>query len=111
MKIVHVEVSASQPGSVPKGRLDAARLDRTTEADLATQQHKDDFLAAQDAAQFACHVRQRLGLTQKEFALRINVSLETIRNWEQGRRHPTGAAKALLKVLDQYPNEALEALG
>lgn len=53
----------------------------------------------------------RLGLTPKEFALRVNVSLETIRNWEQGRRHPTGAAKALLKVLDQFPNEALEALG
>lgn len=111
MKVIRVEVSPHHPDSFPKGRFDAARLDRTTEADLVRQQHEDDLQAVQDSAKFARDVRQRLGLTQKEFALRINVSLETIRNWEQGRRHPTGAAKALLKVLDQFPDEALEALG
>ena len=39
-----------------------------------------------------------------------NVPLETIRNWEQGKRSPTGAAKALLKVLDKAPEAALAAL-
>ena len=52
----------------------------------------------------------RLGLSQAEFSQRIEVSLETIRNWEQGKRCPTGAAKALLKVLDRAPEAALAAL-
>ena len=49
-------------------------------------------------------------LSKAEFATRIDVSLETIRNWEQGKRCPTGAAKALLKVLDKAPEAALSAL-
>ena len=52
----------------------------------------------------------RLGLSQAELASRIQVSLDTIRNWEQGKRSPTGAAKALLKVLDKAPEAALAAL-
>ena len=40
----------------------------------------------------------------------FSVSLQTIRNWEQGKRSPTGAAKALLKVLDKAPEAALAAL-
>ncbi len=55
-------------------------------------------------------VRRRLGFSQAEFALRIDVSLDTIRNWEQGKRCPTGAAKSLLKVLDKAPEAALAAL-
>ncbi|MDH4286380.1 MAG: helix-turn-helix domain-containing protein, partial [Gallionella sp.] len=66
--------------------------------------------AMQDAAKFARRVRRRLGLSQLEFSRRIDVSLETIRNWEQGKRCPTGAAKALLKVLDKVPEAALSAL-
>lgn len=42
---------------------------------------------------------------------RFEVSLNTIRNWERGKRSPTGAAKALLKVLDRVPESALPALG
>ena len=64
----------------------------------------------QDAAKFARHVRKRLGLSQVEFSERIDVSLDTIRNWEPGKRSPTGAAKALLKVLDRAPEAALTAL-
>jgi putative transcriptional regulator len=63
-----------------------------------------------DAAKFARRVRRRLGFSQIEFAERIDVSLDTIRNWEQGKRCPTGAAKALLKVLDKAPEAALAAL-
>ena len=47
---------------------------------------------------------------EAELAARIQVSLDTIRNWEQGKRSPTGAAKALLKVLDKAPEAALAAL-
>ena len=59
-------------------------LDRATEADLAFQQQQDDAEAMQDVARFARRVRRRLGLTQVEFARRIDVPHETIRNWETG---------------------------
>ena len=70
----------------------------------------DEAEAMQDAAKFARRVRKRLGLSQAEFSERIDVSLDTIRNWEQGKRSPTGAAKALLRVLDKAPELALLAL-
>lgn len=111
MKTVHVKVDLSQPSRLPKGRVNHRKLDATTEADLAAQQKVDDAEAMQDAARFARRVRKRLGLTQQEFSRRIDVSLDTIRNWEQGKRCPTGAAKALLKVLDKAPESALLALG
>ena len=110
MKTVRLKVDLSRPATLPKGRIDRRRLDATTEADLAVQQAEDDAEAMQDAARFVRRVRRRLGLTQQEFARRIDVPLDTIRNWEQGKRHPTGAARALLKVLDRVPKAALSAL-
>ena len=95
--------------NVSKG-IDAARVDATTEADIAAQIAEDEYEAMLDAAKFARRVRKRLGLSQAELSERIDVSIETIRNWEQGRRYPTGAAKALLKILDRAPEASLLAL-
>jgi putative transcriptional regulator len=111
MKTVRIKVDLQNSASLPKGRVDYKKLDQTSEEDLATQQDVDVAEAMQDAARFARRVRLRLGLTQEEFSRRIEVSIETIRNWEQGKRCPTGAAKALLKVLDKAPESALSALG
>src|SRR3990172_8740124 len=110
MKTVRVKLDLNQPASLPKGRVNRRLLDSTTEHDLTLQQQINDAEAAQDVAKFARRVRKRLGLTQLEFSHRIDVSLDTIRNWEQGKRCPTGAAKALLKVLDKAPEAALAAL-
>ena len=44
-------------------------------------------------------IRERTGKSQKDFADMIGVSLGTLRNWEQGRRYPEGAALTLLKVV------------
>lgn len=110
MKTVHVTIDPAAPASLAPGRIDPVRVDATSEADIAAQQAADEAEALQDAARFARRVRKRLGLTQAEFSQRINVSLDTIRNWEQGKRCPTGAAKALLKVLDKAPEAALAAL-
>ena len=92
------------------GRIDPAYVDATTEADIARHIAQDETNAMLDSARFARRVRKRLGLSQAEFSQRIDVSLETIRNWEQGKRSPTGAAKALLKILDKAPEAALAAL-
>ncbi len=110
MKTTRVKIELNRISSLPKGRVDKRRLDATTERDIVLQQKADDVDGLLDAAKFARRVRKRLGLTQLEFSNRIDVSLDTIRNWEQGKRCPTGAAKALLKVLDKSPESALLAL-
>ena len=55
-------------------------------------------------------IRVRLGLTQHRFAAMLCVSLGTLRNWEQGRTAPEGAAVALLRVAEAKPEAVLEAL-
>lgn len=62
-------------------------------------------------ASYARNVRGRTGLTQAAFAARIGVPVETVRNWEQGKRSPRGPARALLKVLEQAPDAAFAVLG
>jgi putative transcriptional regulator len=64
-----------------------------------------------DPAQFVREVRARYGLTQEAFAEKIEVPLETVRNWEQGKRSPRGPARALLKLIDRAPEAAFAALG
>ena len=93
-KTVRTTIDPRVPASLAQGRLDAARVDATPPADIAPQPAADAAAAMQDAAQFARRVRRRLGLSQAELASRIQVSLDTIRNWEQGKRSPTGAHKA-----------------
>jgi putative transcriptional regulator len=92
------------------GRINTALVDASNDRESERQIEHDEAAAALDAAKFARRVRRRLGFSQAEFATRIDVSLETIRNWEQGKRCPTGAAKALLKILDKAPEAALAAL-
>ena len=111
MKTVRMRIDPAQPALKASGRIDIGRVDATAEEAIAAQIASDEAQAMQDAAKFARRVRKRLGLSQLEFSTRIDVSLETIRNWEQGKRSPTGAAKALLRILDKAPEAALLALG
>ena len=55
-------------------------------------------------------IRQKIHQSQREFALMIGVSVSTLQNWEQGRRKPTGPARALLKVAAQNPEMVRQAL-
>ena len=61
-------------------------------------------------ADYARAIRAATKLTQAEFAARIGVPIETVRNWEQGKRSPRGPARALLKVIEQAPDLAFAAL-
>ncbi|MDR2668469.1 MAG: helix-turn-helix domain-containing protein [Desulfovibrio sp.] len=110
MPITSVTVDPQNPETWPEGRCNAALLDATTEADIAVQQAHDDMEARTSAAGYLRRVRKRLGLTQRELSQRIDVPLDTIRNWEQGKREPAGPAKALLKILDKSPEIALSLL-
>lgn len=55
-------------------------------------------------------LRRYLGLSQKQFALRIGISTNTLQNWEQERRNPDGPAKALLRLIAKYPRLLLHDL-
>lgn len=55
-----------------------------------------------------CAARKSLGLSQAEFAARIGTPLATLRDWEQGRFSPPGAALRLLKLLIAHPDLADE---
>ena len=55
-------------------------------------------------------LRRRSRLTQLQFAARLGVPVETIRNWEQGKRAPRGPARALLAVIAHSPEMVFAAL-
>jgi len=48
-------------------------------------------------------IREKLGVSQAEFALRFGLELDTLQNWEQGRNQPDPAARLLLKVIELHP--------
>jgi len=56
-------------------------------------------------------LRRFTKLTQKEFARALEISVHTLRNWEQGRRQPEGPAIALLKIAARHPNIVRGAAG
>jgi putative transcriptional regulator len=53
-------------------------------------------------------VRSELGLSQSKFAAILGISTDTLQNWEQGRRKPTGPARVLLKIAVKHPKVLLE---
>jgi putative transcriptional regulator len=55
-------------------------------------------------------LRRFVGLTQVQFAQAMGISVHTLRNWEQGRRHPEGPAIALLRIAARHPRIIRENL-
>lgn len=83
--------SLKEAASIRRGKLAAGRVSRISAPDAKT-------------------IRAKVGLSQSEFAQLIGVKVATLRNWEQHRRHPTGAAAALLTIVEKEPDAALRAL-
>jgi putative transcriptional regulator len=106
--VVEVLRDGSERPLVPE--VDWARVDAMTEAEVAAQIAEDDAEAMRDAAAYARRVRRKIGLSQVAFAKRIGVPVDTVRNWEQGKRAPQGPARALLRIIDRAPEAALAAL-
>jgi putative transcriptional regulator len=55
-------------------------------------------------------LRTRLGLSQAQFALRFGFTVDTVQQYEQGRRTPSGPASTLLRVIDADPDAVIRAL-
>ena len=82
--------SVKQAKAIEKGELKAARVVRVNaKADIV-------------------RVRGKLGLSQSKFAAILGISADTLQNWEQGRRSPTGPAMVLLKIAAKHPEILLE---
>ena len=84
--------SVQEMGAIIRGEKPAARVTEIAEPEVRA-------------------VREKTGLDQAGFAILLGVSPRTVANWEQGRRHPTGPAKVLLRVVDTDPQHAVRALG
>jgi putative transcriptional regulator len=70
----------------------------------------DDDLKRMKRTPQAKIIRRALKLTQEEFAARYHISIGTLRDWEQARYEPDGAAKAYLKVIAREPEIVARAL-
>ena len=55
-------------------------------------------------------LRHFVGLSQTQFAQAVEISVHTLRNWEQGRRKPEGPAIAFLKIAARHPSIIREQL-
>ena len=54
--------------------------------------------------------RLKTGLSQLQFAQALQISARTLQEWEQGRREPSGAAKALIQIAFSHPKIIRERL-
>ncbi|MEW5251549.1 helix-turn-helix domain-containing protein [Microbulbifer sp. 2201CG32-9] len=54
--------------------------------------------------------RLKTGLSQSQFAKALHISIRTVQEWEQGRRTPSGAAKALIEIALKHPEIIAEGV-
>jgi putative transcriptional regulator len=66
--------------------------------------------ATQVAPNEVAAARMKTGLSQAQFARALHISSRTLQEWEQGRRHPSGAAQALIQIAFKHPEVISEAL-
>ena len=64
----------------------------------------------QIAPNAVAQARLKTGLTQKEFAGVLHISVRTLQEWEQGRRQPSGPARALVEIASRHPEVIAESL-
>ncbi|PJA42248.1 MAG: transcriptional regulator [Lysobacterales bacterium CG_4_9_14_3_um_filter_62_6] len=80
--------------------LQSVREMKTGQATRITKVAPNEVLAA----------RQSTGFSQTEFAAALRISKRTLQEWEQGRRSPSGAAQALIRIARSHPQVVREAL-
>ena len=83
--------SVREGGAILRDEVEAARITDFDDPDVAA-------------------IREEYGLSQTKFAALLGISVRTLQNWEQGRRHPQGPAKVLLRVAAKHPQAVLDSV-
>ena len=83
--------SVREGGAVLRGEKAATRTYTSDEPDVAA-------------------IREEYGLSQAKFSALLGISVRTLQNWEQGRRHPHGPARVLLRVAARHPRAVLDTV-
>jgi putative transcriptional regulator len=108
-------------------RIDWTKADTATEADIARHAREDRTRPPSDRAWRRMveegrvtavppakvdvrAIREKMNLSQSEFAARFGFTAAAVRQWEQGRRYPHGPARVLLTIIDREPNAVRRAL-
>jgi putative transcriptional regulator len=101
-----------KPGDSPsKGGTDWRRIDAMTDEEVVAAALADSDAQPLSAEQLATMrrvsrvkaLRQRLGMTQTEFAEAFHLPITTLRDWEQRRSMPDAPARALLLAIERDP--------
>lgn len=113
MKKIDTTKLTMKPGeAAPKGDTDWEHVDKLSVDELLSAAAADPDAQPLDAAQLGAMrrvsqvkvLRNRLGITQEEFADTYGVPIGTLRDWEQGRSTPDAPARALLRAIDRDPD-------
>lgn len=96
--------AAREAVAIERGEKDAARVTRFTAAEAKVE------APPRYVAERIREIRDHMALSQPVFAAALNVSPETVRAWEQGKRAPDGATLRLLEVAEQHPEVLLQSV-
>lgn len=116
-RIIRVSLGPDDP--VPVGDTDWAMVDAMTDEEVTARALADPDaqpLAAEELARMrravpdVAAIRDRLGLTQEQFARTFGIPVGTLRDWEQRRKEPDAPARALLRVIEREPEAVRRAL-
>ena len=103
------QIKAARP------KVDRGKIKKTSEKDIARQMREDGEDPKAELGTFVedlppAVIRERIGMTEVEFAEALGLPVATLRNWEQGRVRIDPAARALFRILSRDPKRALKAL-
>jgi putative transcriptional regulator len=117
MAIVRFKADLNAPARLSqatRGRLDGVRaeeIERKAREDSDNPPATDEELDRGVFARSVRLARQRLGLSQTEFAARFRINIARLKDWEQGRSNPDSVALAYLTVIEREPDAVERALG
>lgn len=117
MKKTELNQIAHHAAAVGRGEIRAARVTRievlpdgiVTEVEVNAEDFRKMRSTAWDAKTEAARIRQRLGMTQPEFASLLGIPIATLRKWEFEPSQPSGAARTLLLLAEKHPGLVKEA--
>ncbi len=111
MAIIRKKLSELEPVKLPKG------YKHPTEAQIQRWKEEDGDAGFEydENTRFVCNVdvralRERLGLTQEQFARRYRFPLRSVQEWEQGRKRPAPGTMTLLLAISRKPKALADAL-